>query len=161
MALNKGLMSSNNSEWETPNELFNKLNQIFKFGLDAAATKDNTKCLLFITPEQDALKQDWGGRGPVWINPPYERYRMGLWLNKIYAEAQKGVAVVALLPARTETRWFQTAWRANHLVFVRGRIKFIGGKSAAPFPSVIAIFGKKLSPAKRRKLEEIGKVITP
>jgi hypothetical protein len=66
-----------------------------------------------------------------------------------------------LLPARTETKWFQPLWNAGALVFVRGRLKFVGGKGSAPFPSVIAVFNHRLSRKDRAALEEIGKVIIP
>ena len=42
--LNKGLFSSKDQTWETPIDFFNKLDGIFKFELDVAASDDNHKC---------------------------------------------------------------------------------------------------------------------
>lgn len=74
------------------------------------------------------------------MNPPYGR-EVGKWVKKAHEEAQKGATVVALLPARTDTRWFHDYIYGNHEVrFIRGRIKFEGSQWNAPFPSMIVVF---------------------
>jgi len=55
------LFSSATDEWETPQELFDKLNNVFHFTLDVCANDDNHKCAKYFTREQDGLKQSWGG----------------------------------------------------------------------------------------------------
>ena len=55
-------MTSNTPEWETPQELFDRLDRIHNFTLDVCATKANAKCARFFTKETDGLKQDWGGK---------------------------------------------------------------------------------------------------
>lgn len=60
--LNKGLFSSNSDMWATPQALFDILNNEFHFTLDPCAVKENAKCEFFYSPEQDGLKQDWGGK---------------------------------------------------------------------------------------------------
>jgi hypothetical protein len=52
--------------------------------------------------------------------------------------------VVALLPARTDTKWFHQfiynkPWVS--IEFIMGRLKFSGSKTAAPFPSMVVVFG--------------------
>ena len=42
--INKGMYSSNTFMWETPKELFEKLNKEFNFDVDVCATKENAKC---------------------------------------------------------------------------------------------------------------------
>lgn len=59
MSINKGLFSSDDECWETPQSLFDELDREFHFTLDAAATPDNAKCARFYTPQDDALKQSW------------------------------------------------------------------------------------------------------
>jgi hypothetical protein len=121
--LNKGLFSSANNEWETPDDLFNALDEIFHFDLDVCATKDNTKCEQFFSPEDDGLKQSWG---------KYEAHWQA-W--------EHSITVVALLPARTDTKWWHAfVMRAQQIWFIKGRIKFVGGESSAPFPSCIVIW---------------------
>lgn len=60
--MTKGMYTSNSEEWGTPQELFNRLNKEFNFTLDICASKENAKCLKYYTKEEDALKQEWGGR---------------------------------------------------------------------------------------------------
>lgn len=70
--MNRELMFSSESDcWYTPQDFFDKLNEEFKFTLDACALPENTKCERFFTPEQDGLQQEW--TGSVWCNPPYGR----------------------------------------------------------------------------------------
>ena len=55
------LMSSKRQDWETPPELFDYVNGIFGFDLDACATEENTKVRSdFLSPEDDALSMPWG-----------------------------------------------------------------------------------------------------
>lgn len=49
--------------------------------------------------------------------------------------------VVGLLPNRSDTRWWGDVMKATELRFIKGRVKFGGSKSGAPFPSVIAVWG--------------------
>ena len=41
--LNKGMFSSNNQKWETPQDLFDKLNNVFNFEVDIAADDETAK----------------------------------------------------------------------------------------------------------------------
>ena len=75
-------------EWETPQDLFDRLNDEFHFTLDVCATKENAKTTFYFTREQDGLKQDWNGE-TVWCNPPYGR-QMQLWIEKCYKHSVGG-----------------------------------------------------------------------
>ena len=55
--------------WETPDSIFIPLNEEFGFTLDVCATKENTKCTTFFSPEDDGLIQPW--TGICWMNPPF------------------------------------------------------------------------------------------
>lgn len=135
----KVLFSSNTEEWETPQELFNKLNKEFHFTLDVCATRHNRKCSVYYTKEDDGLNQVWFGTS--WMNPPYGR-DIGKWIEKAYNTAYCGLGtVVCLLPARTDTKWWHKyIMKATEIRFIKGRLKFSGTKNSAPFPSVIVIF---------------------
>ena len=138
MGLNGGLMSSDRGDWETPQDFFDALDAEFGFTLDAAASPLNAKCARYWTEEDDALIQRW--EGVVWCNPPYGRV-VGDFVKKGFEEAQKGATVVMLLPARTDTRWWHDwVMRAAEIRLVRGRLRFVGAKSSAPFPSAVAVF---------------------
>ncbi len=60
--MTKGMYTSNSEEWGTPQELFNRLNKEFNFTLDVCASEENAKYPKYYTKEEDALKQEWGGR---------------------------------------------------------------------------------------------------
>ena len=137
MAINRGLFSSNTCIWETPQDLFNKLNAVYHFETDVCALPENAKCKRYFTPENDGLKQEWNG--VCWMNPPYGR-GIVKWVKKAYESAQKGATVVCLLPARTDTAWWHDYCMHGNVTFIRGRLRFGGAKSGAPFPSVIVVF---------------------
>lgn len=124
--------------WETPQDVFDALNNEFNFKTDVCALPQNAKCADYYTPEQDELKQKWSGA--CWMNPPYGR-EIVKWVKKAHESAQAGATVVCLLPARTDTSWWhEYVMRAAEIRFIRGRLKFSGSKINAPFPSAVAIF---------------------
>jgi len=139
--MNKVLFSSNRMDWETPQDLFDKLDKEFHFDLDPCANDDNHKCQTYFTPDQDGLQQDWG-ECTVFCNPPYGR-EIGKWVEK--CATHDGIAVM-LIPARTDTRWFHK-WIYNRnnaeIRFIPGRLKFGGALNAAPFPSMIVVFSNR------------------
>lgn len=55
------LFSSKSDEWETPQDIYERLDAEFHFNLDPCATKGNHKCEKYFTIEQDGLKNSWGG----------------------------------------------------------------------------------------------------
>lgn len=139
--MNSALFSSANDVWETPQEFFDELNEEFHFTLDPCALPTNAKCEKYFTPTDNGLIQDWGGE-KVFCNPPYGRAIYN-WVRKCSEEARKkNTTVVALIPARTDTRYFHKFiyHKAKEIRFIRGRLKFGGAKNSAPFPSMVVIF---------------------
>ena len=139
--MNTELMFSSKTDlWETPQDLFDKLNNEFQFTLDVCATPENAKCDKFYTKEQDGLKHPW--KGTVWCNPPYGR-GIGQWVRRALFASVSGSTVLMLLPARTDTKWFHDyIYKRNNVEirFIRGRLKFGGSKNSAPFPSMVVVF---------------------
>lgn len=137
MTINKVLYSSESEVWETPQDLFNRLNDEFHFDIDVCATPENAKCSKFFSPLDDGLSQDW--QGVCWMNPPYGK-KIGVWMKKAM-EAK--TTVVCLVPSRTDTKWWHDyAMKADEIRFIKGRLKFGNSKNSAPFPSAIIVFGK-------------------
>lgn len=137
------LFSSKKTDWVTPIPLFQNLNKMFgPFTLDSAATKENTKCVNFYSPEQNGLILPWSGI--VFCNPPYGRNVIDKWVKKGYTEAiqnHDSIRIVMLLPARVDTKWFHDYCRkAKEIYFIKGRIQFSNHKTGAPFPSMIVVF---------------------
>lgn len=130
--------SSTDSTWETPQEVFDALDQEFGFTLDVCATPETAKCADYLTPDEDAFACPWFGT--CWMNPPYGR-DIGRWIRRAYASALDGATVVCLVPARTDTAWFQDYCLRGEVRFLRGRLRFGGAKHNAPFPSAVVVFG--------------------
>lgn len=131
--------SSDTGEWETPQDLFDTLDAEFGFDVDVCATADTAKCARYFTREQDGLAREWAGT--CWMNPPYGS-AIGAWVRKAWESAQNGVTVVCLVPARTDTGWWWDYCRHGEVRFLRGRLRFGGGDTGAPFPSAVVIFGR-------------------
>lgn len=139
---------SDSAEWYTPPEIFEEYSERFgPFGLDAAADERSPIWPLVgrhLTVADDGLNSPWTGR--VWLNPPYGR-EIGRWTSKAAFETEIGRAelVCALVPARTDTRWWNDA-RAHgaEADFRIGRIRFFapdGTRGAgAAFPSAVLVF---------------------
>lgn len=108
-----------------------------KFGhiaVDLAATRENAKARVFISPEIDTFKQDWrewlkGGLG--WLNPEFDP--MTLWVELCAKQSQNGARFVVLSPASISTNWFWDYVRPYATVYsVSPRIPFEGSHNAFP-----------------------------
>jgi len=65
------------------------------------------------------LDREWYGR--TWLNPPFHRYEVAHWVQKL---AQHGHGT-ALLHARTEAEWFEPVWeKATAILFLADRLYF-------------------------------------
>ena len=133
------MFSSKDQTWETPLELFNRLDKEFNFTLDPCCTEETAKCKKYYTPRENGLIQDWTNE-TVFMNPPYGR-EISDWLKKAYEESLKGTLVVCLIPSRTDTKyWHDYCMKASEIRFIKGRLKFGNSKNSAPFPSAIVVF---------------------
>ncbi len=77
MSVTTGMFSSNSDEWETPSDLFRKLDGRYHFTLDAASTHENAKCARHFTAEENGLLMPWGGSGCFATRPMAGRYASG------------------------------------------------------------------------------------
>jgi len=152
--LNQGMMSSKDQTWETPQDLFDKLNSVFNFETDVCAVPETAKCNTYFTPEIDGLKQEW--KGFCWMNPPYGREQVK-WIEKA---SKENATTVCLIPARPDTKiWHETIFKkAKAVCFIKGRLKFGGSKDSAPFPSALIVFGNELNHDQIEILEDLGKL---
>ena len=139
----------------TPQWLFSALDAEFGFGLDAAATEECHKCDVYLTPEQDALTQNWitaSGGKPIFLNAPFERTELPKFVEKAYSESQKGAEVVCVLPFYKSYPWFRDfVWTYAEVRQIQGMVVFDGfgrkkGKHAGniagsqSFDTIVAIF---------------------
>jgi phage N-6-adenine-methyltransferase len=140
-------LSSGSDAWETPGDLFAAASREFgPFMLDAAATYATRKASAWFGPGSpfgaDALTvPTWAGYGSAWLNPPYSQ--LGPFMERACREAEAGLDVVCLVPARPETRWFWRYASRGLVLFIDGRVQFLaGGKpgaNTAPFPSCLVV----------------------
>lgn len=124
--------SSRSTEYGTPIDLYNKLNNIFHFTLDPCTTEDNPLGTeTFYTKEHDGLRHPWNAN--TFINPPFGK-GVDKWICKMLTESDTMYdrewdlrRYVMLLPSRTDTRWFQDLICKNscYIYFLKGRLKFI------------------------------------
>jgi phage N-6-adenine-methyltransferase len=128
--------SSKTVEWETPQLLYDELNEEFLFRLDVCATNTNHKAKRYYNKSQDGLCSPWTKCN--WMNPPYGR-EIYHWVKK----ASQNPTTVCLLPARTDTKWFHEFIYHSpkaEIRFIKGRLRFGSAKASAPFPSMVVVF---------------------
>jgi hypothetical protein len=131
---NKG----NTDTWLTPKGL---LDQLGEFELDPCCPNIPMPWVTarrMITEENNGLSIPWEGR--VFMNPPYSK---NILFCKKFSEHKNGIALVF---ARTETKWFGHFYNADAFLFLKGRLTFclINGEKAkgnAGAPSVLVAYG--------------------
>lgn len=135
--------SSTSDEWYTPKNLLNILYEAMDdiFDLDPCsptrnAEKAPVKARTYYTQKNDGLSLPW--HGVVFMNPPYSD--VSTWTKKAMESTEAGQAktVIGLVPARTDTRWWNNhcAGKAD-ILFLQGRLKFGTQTNSAPFPSAL------------------------
>lgn len=137
-------------DWMTPAEVFDPVNDLVQFDLDACATDASVaRVSRFITPEEDALQTRWSERGSrVWCNPPYGR-SIRHWFRKASEEAADLESLVMLTYANTDTKyWYEHVFcclNAWMVVFLKPRVKFVlpgdsGDREGAPKGSALVFY---------------------
>lgn len=122
---------SQKDNWETPQELFDLLNSIYNFTVDACAVADNTKCARFF---ENAFHANWAGER-VFMNPPYGKGVTSKFVEKAYKEVYEGECPVCVLiiPNATETIHFQKLVdRGARIIFPKSRVSFIDPETKKP-----------------------------
>lgn len=134
------LFSHVRDDYGTPQKFYDELNDEFEFAMDFAADKFTAKHPDYLGPDRpevacrDALTAPWFfliGTKAGFLNPPYTKTYA--FLKKASEEAKHGVTTVALIPTRTDTKyWHKFVWdRKKHrtrpgveIRFPKGRLKF-------------------------------------
>ena len=153
--------------WETPQDLFDELNNEFQFEIDLCASKENKKArfygdyfklnplyeLVTISSTEEYTKSHPPKKvGACFMNPPYSNPLP--FLTKAW-EDSKLCCIVALIKADTSTKTFGVFWDYEknkpkpgcEVRFLPKRLKFerdgVPSKNCANFPSVIVIFDRR------------------
>ena len=120
-------VAHNSGEWEwyTPPEIIESVRKVMgEIDLDPASNdqaQETVQAKVYYTMELDGLSQKWQGR--VYLNPPYARNLIGLFVDKAIREADQAIILVN---NATETEWGQRLLRkASAVCFPRKRIRFL------------------------------------
>jgi phage N-6-adenine-methyltransferase len=130
-------------DWATPPELIEAVERRFgPLAVDLAATAANTKAPLYLTEADDSLVQPWHElSGLLWLNPPFRHIEP--WAAKCAAEAEFGARIALLVLASVGTNWYRDHVHGRALVlFLNGRITFVGATSAGMNDCMIALYGE-------------------
>lgn len=131
--------------WRTPENVLERVRACFDgvIGCDPCTDADNpTGAEMWCNEVIDGLTHTWGP-GTVYVNCPYSQIRP--WLEKCGNRyAVDGNEIIALIPARTDTRaWHEAMATAKAFCLWRGRLTFVGAPAPAPFPSALLYWGER------------------
>lgn len=102
----------NSDHWETPDWLYNELNEEFEFDFDPCP----------IHADFNGLDVEWGKSN--FINPPYNRKDKPKFIAKAVEEHKKGKTCVLLIPVSTSTVQF------HELIYGKAEIRWLKGRVA-------------------------------
>jgi len=134
--------SSKTYKWNTPQDLFEELNEEFHFNFDPAHPP------VIGNYDENALTKQWHIRDNkrvklrIYLNPPYDRKLMERFIKKVWQEMCEGRAEMAvfLLPLRaTAMRFLIKLDKGVEFRLLEKRLHFGDAENGAPFDSVIAI----------------------
>jgi site-specific DNA-methyltransferase (adenine-specific) len=123
-------------EWETPDWLFNKLDNQYGFLLDCCANETNTKCRWFLSDFEKA----WTTLSPCWMNPPFSK---ALAMFKHFFDVvSEGVSIYRCDNMETKV-WQDIIFPNADWIFIpKGRVNYIGFDGAGSrFPSALIGIG--------------------
>lgn len=162
--------SSLYANYQTPRDLFSLLDAEFDFDLDLAAASENHLCAEWFGPGSrlavDAFATEWHAFGDAgFVNPPYSRadkLTCEPWVRRAHQESFLNFTTVALLPVRTDTRWWNkyvmdadeirtiphrvqfavppSIWAAHNATRVEAGKKPLAKLAGAGFPSAVVIW---------------------
>jgi site-specific DNA-methyltransferase (adenine-specific) len=126
-------------DWQTPQEIYQKLDNEFQFDFDPCP----------LLNDFDGLTIDW--QQSNFINPPYSLKLKQAFVLKAIEESKKGKLCVMLLPVSTSTKLFHKYIlpNAQDIRFIEKRIRFLGINTKGEYvttktpmhDSMIVIFG--------------------
>jgi len=141
----KNVTETRREDWGTPDDLFDKLNDVFDFKLDLCASKHNKKCDLFIGEDQDimsfgTLDNICGQSDYIWINPPYKSNGGTKDFVKKALELSGSRGLVCLIPVATGNKWWaEIVYPGFDSIIFPRRFGFKGGKNKSMFDCAICI----------------------
>lgn len=131
-------------DWGTPQPVIDRVLDVGPIVLDPCSNPASiVPAAERIMLPLNGLTVPWPVPGLVYVNPAFSELRA--WLECCAAHGSAGGEVLALVPARTDTRaWQRFATRADAVCFWRGRIRFVGADAGAPFPTAFLYWGPRV-----------------
>ncbi len=139
--------------WRTPRQLFDQLNGIFRFAVDACASAENALLPTYWTIEDDARLQDWS-QHRVYCNPPFGE------LATFLAKAPTAELSLFVVPSISLTTRYVGEYQPTLIAIPPYRIKFEPPEGMAVRPagatlgSVLLVYGD-VSKDEREKLGKL------
>jgi hypothetical protein len=142
---------SEHVDWLTPAWIFDALDVQFDVDPAASASPHSTVPMSYQGVRHigsGGADNPWPVEALVWLNPPYGK-ECEAFMQRMLQHHQDGGAGLALLPARTDTRWWHDGPGKMHaawFLFLKGRVHFVRGDTGEPgpspaFPSVLVAWG--------------------
>ena len=132
----KAYQVEHNDTFNTPSYIYEQLDHIFNFQLDAACDTTNIKCPMGVCADQgfDGLEYEWGEKR-VFCNPPFSQKKK--WIEKAVYEVEHGgcPVVVMILPLNCmSTSFFYdlVIKRGYKYHIPKGRIQFLSNETKKP-----------------------------
>lgn len=137
--VNKIKMDSKSQEHETPDEVFDPLNDEFAFELDACASLENHKVGRFFSKQDDMFKQKIDVT--TWVNPEFKTARK--FVKFLFNESvANNSTIVMLLMVKANTNWWRDyVMKAKEVRFINQKVTFKGTTQGLRFPLCIVVFG--------------------
>jgi phage N-6-adenine-methyltransferase len=109
--------------------------------VDLAATAENAKAPLWITPEENSFAVDWHkfNDGLLWLNPEFDNITP--WVRKCAYEAKRGAHILLLCRASVDANWWWDYVYGRAVVYtLTPRIIFEGQTIGYPSPLALCTY---------------------
>lgn len=117
-------------DWRTPGWLFDKLDSVYQFTCDAAASDENRKnTYCYFSENSNALENEWTGER-VFCNPPFTKKVQ--FIKKAIEEVESGRCpiCVMILPLALDAKWFHELVKDRyHYEILKGRVSFLDNEN--------------------------------
>lgn len=141
-----------NDMFQTPDNLFKQLNDIYTFTVDSACCSYNCKLSygFYFDKDKDGLKENWSGHR-VFCNPPFSN--KADWIKKAHDEVLNNNCNICVMVLPTNCldsiAWHTYIEGKFTYEILRGRVSFINPESGKPQTgnnagTVIIYFKKKI-----------------
>lgn len=117
-------------EWYTPREIIAAARMVMgDIDLDPASCAEAQERICaarYLTKEDDALRDDLGWHGRVWLNPPYSMPLIKQFVAKLIDQYEIGNISQAIILTNnsSDTSWFHDLLSRYPACFTKGRVQF-------------------------------------